>query len=500
MTGVPRTRNLARLRRIRARSPATSARPSGRSPRPGGSIVDMKALRRRSARARPPSPCLRGRRLPRSRWHSCRRSRWHSSRSTACPPCCGRRSGQHSLTRMTFRRPAGRTPTPVQRSATLAALLVLACSVSLRSEPAVAEDRFAFRVLASGLESPWEITWGPDGHLWVTEREGKRITRIDPANGSKTVAVAIPDAFQDSDHQGVLGMALHPNLLRQTGEDHVYVAYVYVASRAPVTLRARIARYTYDPSTRRLGNPVNVISGLPASNDHNAGRLVIGPDGTLFYSIGDQGANQAFNKCKLNRAMDLPSAAEVASGDWSAYQGKILRLNLDGSIPADNPMIANVRSHVYSYGHRNAQGLAFGPGGRLYSSEHGPKTDDEINLIQPGRNYGGRGSRATSTTRPTRTTTGRRRRRSPARPSPTTSFAPRRRCRDWPKVRSPTRTSPRRSRPSGPSRATLPSRARGAPATRAIPRSRPRASTSIRARRVPRRRFPTGARPCSCPA
>ena len=131
----------------------------------------------------------------------------------------------------------------MRRSATLAALLVLACSVSLRSEPAVAEDRFAFRVLASGLESPWEITWGPDGHLWVTEREGKRITRIDPANGSKTVAVAIPDAFQDSDHQGVLGMALHPNLLRQTGEDYVYVAYVYVASRAPVTLRARIARY-----------------------------------------------------------------------------------------------------------------------------------------------------------------------------------------------------------------------------------------------------------------
>ena len=86
--------------------------------------------------------------------------------------------------------------------------------------------------------------------------------------------------------------------------------------------------------------------------------------------------------------MDLPSPAEVNTRDWSLYQGKILRLNLDGSIPVDNPMIGNARSHVYSYGHRNAQGIVFAPTGELYSSEHGPKTDDEVNLIKPGRNYG----------------------------------------------------------------------------------------------------------------
>jgi PQQ-dependent dehydrogenase (s-GDH family) len=266
------------------------------------------------------------------------------------------------------------------------AVVAVALTLSLLLAPAAADDRFSLRVVTTGLAAPWAMTWGPDGHLWVTEREGKRITRVNPANGSRTVAVAIPDAFQDSDHQGVLGMALHPNLLRQTGEDFVYVAYVYVAG--PRTVRARIARYTYTPSTQRLGTPVNVIGNLPASNDHNAGRLVFGPDSALFYSIGDQGANKDFNKCTANRAMDLPSAVEVAAQNWSAYQGKILRLNLDGTIPRDNPTIGGVQSHVFSYGHRNAQGLAFGRDGRLYSSEHGPKTDDEINLIEPGRNYG----------------------------------------------------------------------------------------------------------------
>ena len=88
------------------------------------------------------------------------------------------------------------------------------------------------------------------------------------------------------------------------------------------------------------------------------------------------------------RSQDLPSVAEVSARDVSKYQGKILRLNLDGSVPSDNPVIAGARSHVFSYGHRNPQGLAFGPDGKLYAAEHGPKTDDEVNLIQAGKNYG----------------------------------------------------------------------------------------------------------------
>src|SRR5262249_23084438 len=88
-----------------------------------------------------------------------------------------------------------------------------------------------------------------------------------------------------------------------------------------------------------------------------------------------------------NRAQDLPTLGEVQAADWTTYQGKILRLNLDGSIPRDNPVLNGVRSHIYSYGHRNPQGLAFA-GRRLFDSEHGESIDDEVNLVEAGGNYG----------------------------------------------------------------------------------------------------------------
>ena len=100
------------------------------------------------------------------------------------------------------------------------------------------------------------------------------------------------------------------------------------------------------------------------------------------------GSNFGANRCNANHAQDLPTSADVGAKDWSRYQGKILRVNLDGTIPADNPEIGGVRSHVFSFGHRNPLGLAFGPAGHLYESEHGPSSDDEVNLIEAGRNYG----------------------------------------------------------------------------------------------------------------
>ena len=147
----------------------------------------------------------------------------------------------------------------------------------------------------------------------------------------------------------------------------------------------KIRRYTYVRGARRLTEPKNLITGMPASNDHNSGRLVLGPDRKLYYTIGDQGNNQFDNFCTPIRSQDLPTATQVAGRDWQTYQGKILRLNTDGSIPADNPTFGGVRSHVFSYGHRNAQGIVFGPGGLLYSVEHGPKSDDELNLIRARR-------------------------------------------------------------------------------------------------------------------
>jgi PQQ-dependent dehydrogenase (s-GDH family) len=248
-------------------------------------------------------------------------------------------------------------------------------------------EPFAFRVLATGLADPYEITMGPDGFLWVTERTGKRVTRVNLSDGSKSTVTTIAEVYSTESQDGLLGMAFPANFLKSSND--VFLAYTYDADPGSgVDRRAKIARYTYDPAAHILSRPVDLITGLPASTDHNAGRLLVGPDQKLYYSIGDQGNNQFQRFCNPIRAQDLPTAEDVSSRNWATYVGKTLRLNLDGSVPADNPMIRGVRSHIYSYGHRNPQGLVFGLAGRLFSAEHGPKADDEINLIQAGRNYG----------------------------------------------------------------------------------------------------------------
>ena len=250
------------------------------------------------------------------------------------------------------------------------------------------DPRFALRVLTTGLAAPWEITWGPDDLLWVTERAGQRILRVRPQDGSIASAFPVADVTQSSGQDGLLGLALHASLISDANSRYVYVAYTYDADPGDaVQRRTRLRRFTFDPATETLGEPLDLIADLPASDDHNSGRLVFGPDARLYYTVGDQGSNQFSTVCNPNRAQQLPSADEVAARDYGSYAGKILRLELDGSIPADNPVLAGVRSHVYSYGHRNAQGLAFA-GGRLYADEHGPKSDDELNLITPGKNYG----------------------------------------------------------------------------------------------------------------
>jgi PQQ-dependent dehydrogenase (s-GDH family) len=249
---------------------------------------------------------------------------------------------------------------------------------------------FAKRVLTTGLANPFQVIWGPDDYLWVTERTASRITRVQPSDGSRTTAITMGEVLQDDGPGGLLGMALDPGLLKGNGNDFVYVAHTYDADPDPQRIRPRtkIVRLTYDRQMFTLASPKDILTDLPAGNDHQGGRLVVGPDRTLYFTIGDMGANQLANFCMPNRAQDLPTAAQVQARDWSLYEGKVLRLNLDGSIPADNPTIAGVKSHVYSYGHRNPQGLVFAPDGRLYESEHGPNTDDEINLIQAGKNYG----------------------------------------------------------------------------------------------------------------
>ena len=116
--------------------------------------------------------------------------------------------------------------------------------------------------------------------------------------------------------------------------------------------------------------------------------MKFGPGNKLYFTVGDQGNNQFANFCLPIESQRLPTRKEIDAQDYASYVGKSLRINIDGSIPADNPRLNDVVSHVYTYGHRNPQGLDFAANGVLYSSEHGPKTDDEINVLMSGSNYG----------------------------------------------------------------------------------------------------------------
>ncbi len=275
-------------------------------------------------------------------------------------------------------------------SGSLSLVVAACCAAAVAQSPDAttpAPETFSMRVVTTGLDGPWELTWGPDQQLWATERRGRRVVRINPENGQRRTLVTLQEVHQAVGQEGLLGLALHPDLLN--GSSHVFVAFTYDDGPGPALVRRMaVRRYDYAPKPGSLTNPVDLITGLPAHNDHVGGRLAIGPDRKLYLTIGDQGSNFGGNLCNANHAQTLPTAAEVKARDWSAYQGKILRLELDGAIPADNPTIDGVRSHVFSVGHRTPLGLAFGPGGRLYESEHGPSTDDEVNLIESGRNYG----------------------------------------------------------------------------------------------------------------
>ena len=288
-------------------------------------------------------------------------------------------------------------------SCALMACTAIASSTSLAQSPdsyVTGSKQFTQSVLIEGLANPWEITLGPDGMIWTTERTGKRISRIDPATGEQHIAVTIDEISAPGGQDGLMGLALHPELGTGTGNDYVYAAYTYVdADKGPdpqvedpaspyYELYTKIVQFTYNEADGTLSDPVDLITGLPASNDHNSGRLKFGPDSKLYYTLGDQGNNQGANVCLAIEAQRLPTAEEVGNADYVAYVGKSLRLNLDGSIPEDNPELDGVQSHVYTYGHRNMQGIDFAPDGTLYASEHGPKTDDEVNILQSGGNYG----------------------------------------------------------------------------------------------------------------
>lgn len=236
-------------------------------------------------------------------------------------------------------------------------LVFWSCKKSARNAPesVLQSVDFSIQILTQNLNLPWEIIWGPDGMIWMTERGGK-ISRVNPIDGSSALLHTISEV-KSMGEGGLLGMVLHPDF---NSNSYVYVAYNYDKSGI---YTEKIVRFTY--SGNSLINPRIIIDNIPAANIHNGCRLLISSDLKLFISTGDA-ANQA-------------SAQNINS-----LSGKILRLNLDGSIPADNPL---VNSPVWSYGHRNPQGMVF-VNSSLFSSEHGPSIDDEINIIQKNRNFG----------------------------------------------------------------------------------------------------------------
>jgi PQQ-dependent dehydrogenase (s-GDH family) len=208
------------------------------------------------------------------------------------------------------------------------------------------QQGFSVRVIATNFSQPYNIIYGPYNLLWITERFGKVITMVDPVNGAKLNSIPVPGVLQSEGQDGLLGMAFDPNF---NNTHHIYVAYTYDTDPSGQLKRmTKITQFTYDPTTGTIGQPVDIISGLQGSIDHNAGRMTFGPDGKLYYTIGDQGKNQLSLFCENIEAQRIPTAQEVANHDCIAYQGKVLRMNPDGSIPKDNPVINGVQSHIFT--------------------------------------------------------------------------------------------------------------------------------------------------------
>lgn len=228
--------------------------------------------------------------------------------------------------------------------------------------------RFSVQTVAAGLEVPWSIVFLPDGRMLVTERPGR--IRVVENGQLRAEPLATIGDVEPSGESGLMGMTLHPAF---ASNRYLYLSYAYKGGDGQLV---RVVRYRLEGD--RLEERKVIVEGIPAASNHAGCRIRFGPDGKLYITTGD--------------ATDRAIAQQLGS-----LGGKILRLNDDGAIPPDNPFIdqAGARPEIWSYGHRNPQGIDWQPGsGDLFETEHGPSGfdgpggGDEVNIVDRGRNYG----------------------------------------------------------------------------------------------------------------
>lgn len=247
----------------------------------------------------------------------------------------------------------------LQRLVAVALLFFLGCKADDRDAP---DEQFLMgatplgvQTIATHLDVPWQLVWGPDNHIWFTEQSGG-VSRLNPQTGKITRLLTLEGVLRDRT-SGLLGMAVHPDLQNQP-----YVFLNYSGEKADKSRFSRVVRYTYKTDT--LVDSL-VILEYPGWNGHFGARVLIAPDGKLMVATGD--------------GAQFENAQNLASPN-----GKVLRYNIDGSIPDDNPFRG---SAVWAWGLRNPQGLVY-VDGKLYNSDHGDAVEDEVNLIHKGGNYG----------------------------------------------------------------------------------------------------------------
>ncbi|MEP0366360.1 MAG: PQQ-dependent sugar dehydrogenase [Cyclobacteriaceae bacterium] len=235
---------------------------------------------------------------------------------------------------------------------------------------AIGQTSLQTEKLGSDLDFPWEILWGPDDNIWMTQTTGA-IIRYDPKYNTFKTLTVLPAAIDETHGNpaaiGLFGLALHPEFPETPW---VYVMYNYNFI-APSTITTRISRLEYNAEKDTLENETIFIDDYAGYDKHSGGRMIITQDEKLLVTTGDE-----FKRSFAQRMDKL--------------NGKTLRFNLDGSVPSDNPFttLDTPFDYIYTYGHRNPQGLIQTESGNIFSSEHGPNSDDEVNLIQSGYNYG----------------------------------------------------------------------------------------------------------------